>query len=197
MKKPTISDVAKKAGVSKTAVSFSINNRTSQLSRATREKIQRAIEELRYYPSPSARNLAKGNTSLIGVVAINLLADPFTEAIRGIEEQARTRGKALLIGIYRLLDRFNLAPWSLIKMDPFYSSIYIANLGSLGLNAPYHHLYEWGNTSIFLVIGKMFSKELWHGGTRVRQRYIELRVTIDERIADCIRSLGRCKCKAP
>jgi len=93
-------------------------------------------------------------------------------------------GKALLIGIYRLLDRFNLAPWSLIKMDPFYSSIYIANLGSLGLNAPYHHLYEWGNTSIFLVIGKMFSKELWHGGTRVRQRYIELRVTIDERIAD-------------
>jgi len=93
-------------------------------------------------------------------------------------------GKALLVGIYRLLDRFNLAPWSLIKMDPFYSSIYIANLGSLGLNAPYHHLYEWGNTSIFLVIGKMFSKELWHGGTRVRQRYIDLRVTLDERIAD-------------
>ncbi len=93
-------------------------------------------------------------------------------------------GKALLIGIYRLLDRFNLAPWSLIKMDPFYSSIYFANLGSLGLNAPYHHLYEWGNTSIFLVIGKMFSKELWHGGIRTRQRYIDLRVTLDERIAD-------------
>jgi len=69
-------------------------------------------------------------------------------------------------------------------MDPLYSSIYVANLGSLGLNAPYHHLYEWGNTSIFLVIGKMFSKELWHGGTRVRQRYLELRLTIDERIAD-------------
>lgn len=98
MKKSTISDVAKKAGVSKAAVSFSINNRTSQLSRATREKIQRAIKDLRYYPSPSARNLAKGNTSLIGVVAINLLSDPFTEAIRGIEEQARRRGKSLLIG---------------------------------------------------------------------------------------------------
>lgn len=93
-------------------------------------------------------------------------------------------GKALLIGIYRLLDYINLAPWGLVKMDPFYSSLYIANLGSLGLNAPYHHLYEWGTTSIFLVIGKMFSKELWRGGTRVRQRYIDFRVTLDERIAD-------------
>jgi hypothetical protein len=93
-------------------------------------------------------------------------------------------GKALMMTVYRFLEYFNIAPWGLIRMDPLYSSVYFANLGSIGLNAPYHHLYEWGNTSIFLVIGKMFSKELWHGGTRVRQRYIDLRVTLDERIAD-------------
>lgn len=93
-------------------------------------------------------------------------------------------GKALIMGVYRILEYFNIAPWSLIRMDPLYSSIYIANLGSIGLNAPFHHLYEWGNTSIFMVIGKMFSKELWHGATRTRQRYIDLRVTLDERIAD-------------
>lgn len=93
-------------------------------------------------------------------------------------------GKALIMGAYRLLDHFNIAPWSLIRMDPLYSSIYIANLGSIGLNAPFHHLYEWGNTSIFVVIGKIFSKELWHGTARTRQRYIDLRITLDERIAD-------------
>lgn len=93
-------------------------------------------------------------------------------------------GKALIMGVYRFLEQFNIAPWSLIRMDPLYSSIYFANLGSIGLNAPYHHLYEWGNTSIFIVIGKMFSKELWHGGARTRQRYIDVRVTLDERIAD-------------
>ena len=93
-------------------------------------------------------------------------------------------GKAILMALYRFLEHFNIAPWSLIRMDPLYSSIYFANLGSIGLNAPYHHLYEWGNTSIFMVIGKMFSKELWHGGVRTRQRYIDVRLTLDERIAD-------------
>jgi len=93
-------------------------------------------------------------------------------------------GKALIMGIYRFLEQFNIAPWSLIRMDPLYSSIYFANLGSIGLNAPYHHLYEWGNTSVFIVIGKLFSKELWHGNVRTRQRYIDLRMTLDERIAD-------------
>ncbi len=93
-------------------------------------------------------------------------------------------GKALIMGIYRFLEQFNIAPWSLIRMDPLYSSIYFANLGSIGLNAPYHHLYEWGTTSIFIVIGKLFSKELWHGNVRTRQRYIDLRMTLDERIAD-------------
>lgn len=93
-------------------------------------------------------------------------------------------GKALIMGVYRLLEMFNIAPWSLIRMDPLYSSVYLANLGSIGLNAPYHHLYEWGTTSVFMVIGKMFSKELWHGSTRTRQRYIDLRMTLDERIAD-------------
>jgi hypothetical protein len=69
-------------------------------------------------------------------------------------------------------------------MDPLYTSIYFANLGSLGLDAPFHHLYEWGTTSIFVAIGKAFSKELWHGGTRTRQRYIDIKITLDERIAD-------------
>jgi len=45
-------------------------------------------------------------------------------------------GKAVLMKIYGLLDSLNLAPWSLLRMDPLYTSIYFANLGSLGLDAP-------------------------------------------------------------
>jgi len=93
-------------------------------------------------------------------------------------------GKALIMGVYRLLDTLNIAPWSLIRMDPLYSSIYFANLGSIGLDAPFHHLYEWGTTSIFIVIGKMHTKELWHGDKRIRQRYLSFKITLDERIAD-------------
>lgn len=93
-------------------------------------------------------------------------------------------GKAMMMSVYRVLHHFNIAPWNLIKMDPLFSSIYFANLGSIGLNAPYHHMYEWGTTSLFIVIGKIFSKELWRNQTRTRQRYINIRITLDERIAD-------------
>jgi hypothetical protein len=85
-------------------------------------------------------------------------------------------GKAAIIGLYRLLDRFNLAPKALIESDPLYVSAYVANLGSLGLDAPYHHLYEWGNASFFVVLGKLGMKDGHH--------VMDVKVTLDERIAD-------------
>lgn len=85
-------------------------------------------------------------------------------------------GKAAIIGLYRLLDRFNLAPRALIESDPLYASAYVANLGSLGLDAPYHHLYEWGNASFFVVLGKLGVKDGRHA--------MDLKITLDERIAD-------------
>jgi len=85
-------------------------------------------------------------------------------------------GKAAIIGLYRFLDRFNLAPKALIESDPLYTSAYVANLGSLGLDAPYHHLYEWGNASFFVVLGKLGVKDGHH--------VMDLKITLDERIAD-------------
>lgn len=35
-----------------------------------------------------------------------------------------------------------------------YASVFFANLGSLGLDAVYHHMYEWGNAPFFIVVGK-------------------------------------------
>ncbi|HEY9054042.1 MAG TPA: hypothetical protein VIO60_04410 [Rectinemataceae bacterium] len=91
-------------------------------------------------------------------------------------------GKSILIGIYRFLDRINLAPWSLIKADPLFATAYFANLGSLGLDAPFHHLYEWGNASIFMAMGKL--EENRHGRNQGSRRCITFRITLDERIAD-------------
>lgn len=93
-------------------------------------------------------------------------------------------GKALIMALYRFLDRFNIAPWALIKTDPLYSTAYFANLGSIGLDTPYHHLYEWGNASIFVVLGKLFQKESRIGSSSAHHHYINFKVTIDERISD-------------
>jgi hypothetical protein len=93
-------------------------------------------------------------------------------------------GKALLIGAYRLLDRLNLAPWSLLESDPLYASAYFANLGSLGLDTPYHHLYEWGNASLFIVMGKLQQEEGRQGRSGPGRHFVNFKVTLDERIAD-------------
>ena len=39
------------------------------------------------------------------------------------------------------------------KRDPLYASAFVANMGSLGLDAPFHHLYEYGGISIFAGFG--------------------------------------------
>ena len=52
------------------------------------------------------------------------------------------------------LDGWNLLPHGLIANDPLYASMFIANLGSLKLDAVHHHLYEYGNIPIFACIGK-------------------------------------------
>ncbi len=77
----------------------------------------------------------------------------------------------------RKLNKHGLLPKSYIKLDPLFASAFIANLGSIKLSAPYHHLYEWGTVSTFIVIGKV--KETPEGS-----KTVELAVTLDERIAD-------------
>lgn len=77
-----------------------------------------------------------------------------------------------LYAIFRALDARGLAPRALIDGDPLYTSMFVANLGSLNLDACYHHLYEHGTASIFCVIG------------RARDGRATLRFTLDERVAD-------------
>ena len=48
------------------------------------------------------------------------------------------------------LDYYNLLPGFFIKTDPMYTSIFIANLGSLKMDAGFHHLYEYGTCPIFI-----------------------------------------------
>lgn len=60
----------------------------------------------------------------------------------------------LLLLLQTWLDSVNLLPKALIEPDPMYSSMFIANLGSLKLDAVHHHLYEYGNIPVFTCIGR-------------------------------------------
>lgn len=94
-------------------------------------------------------------------------------------------GKAIVSKVFRLLDRFNIAPDFMLESDPLYASAFFANLGSIGLDTPFHHLYEWGTASLFVVVGRLFQKETrGSDGTLRKRSYVNIKVTLDERIAD-------------
>lgn len=63
--------------------------------------------------------------------------------------------KKLLGVCARFLDKRGWMPQSVIATDPFQSSVVLANLGSIKLKSGYHHLTNWGTTSLFVVIGEI------------------------------------------
>ena len=91
----------------------------------------------------------------------------------------------ILVDILFALDRKGKVPYDLIKADPNYSSIFMTNLGSIGMDSGYHHLNNWGTNSFFVMIGKKHLAPEWHedGSCTVRP-VIGLGLTLDERIGD-------------
>jgi len=100
-KRVTQEDVARRAGVSQTAVSQilgSTDKDAVNFRPETREKVLRAAQELGYVPSLMARALRTNKTMTIGVV-VGFLTDELELRItRGIHEVATERGYGLLVG---------------------------------------------------------------------------------------------------
>ena len=89
------------------------------------------------------------------------------------------------VRVVRRLDAWGALPASFLTPDPLYASAFVANLGSVGLDAAYHHLYEWGNIPIFVTLGRLHRAPvvLDDGSVTSRERFT-LRYTYDERIED-------------
>lgn len=93
----------------------------------------------------------------------------------------------IVVKAFQLLDYFGIAPKGMLALDPLFTTLYVANLGSLGLDAVYHHLYEWGNASLFMVIGKVKRMALADEHGRLKSRLIvDFKYTLDDRISEGI-----------
>ena len=85
----------------------------------------------------------------------------------------------------RFLDRHGKVPQSFIATDPYYTSVVLTNLGSIKLHSGYHHLTNWGTTSVFCAIGEKKPRPFFDGeGNMTVCDSIDLGLTIDERVAD-------------
>jgi hypothetical protein len=89
------------------------------------------------------------------------------------------------VGLLRRLDAWGLAPRALLESDPMYASAFVANLGSIKIDAAYHHLYEHGNCPLFVTVGQVQPRPVVGVGDVVTVRpTLTLRYTYDERIED-------------
>ncbi len=91
----------------------------------------------------------------------------------------------IAVGFLKFLDYFGLLPRFLTKLSPFHGSLFITNLGSLGIPPVFHHLYDFGNLPVFIALGaKRTVYETTRDGEVIKRRLIDFTVVCDERICD-------------
>jgi hypothetical protein len=83
----------------------------------------------------------------------------------------------LAVAVLHQANQLGLLPKKMIDDDPLFASAFAANLGSVDMNAGYHHLWEYGTCSAFAMMGRV--KTRLDGS-----RYFEMKYTYDERMAD-------------
>ncbi len=113
--------------------------------------------------------------------------DNNTEQVAGV--LCKLPGLLLKFAIWfiNLLDYFDLLPQFVLDASPFHGSMIITDLGSLGVPPIYHHIYNFGNLSTFIAFGaKRRAYELDKTGAVVERKYIDYKITMDERIVDGI-----------
>lgn len=89
----------------------------------------------------------------------------------------------LIVGLVRLLDRYGLAPSVLMRELPLYSGLYVTNNGSIGLHHPLHHIYNFGNVSLFFGMGSILKEAIVEADGKVRmRRVLPVGITADERV---------------
>jgi len=114
-------------------------------------------------------------------------SDKLDNSTKGMEMFTHLPRWLMRIAIFILhrLDFYGKVPYDLIKADPNYASVFLTNLGSIKLNAGYHHLSNWGTTSVFVVIGEKARRPVFkEDGSFEMHTMLDVGITLDERIAD-------------
>lgn len=110
--------------------------------------------------------------------------DSTTEIVSGLVNLPKPLFK-FVVWMINMLDRKGRLPKDLANASPYEATCFASNLGSIRMNADYHHLINFGTNSLFLIIGEKTKKPVFHddGSFEVKE-FLPLSLTIDERIAD-------------
>lgn len=90
------------------------------------------------------------------------------------------------VGLFKILDRYGLLPKFITDLSPFHASVTLTNLASIRTNHIYHHIYNFGTTSVFIAMGKNREVAKKKNGEIVFEKCMPLGVVMDERICSGI-----------
>ncbi|MBQ3084174.1 MAG: hypothetical protein IJC46_01805 [Clostridia bacterium] len=88
------------------------------------------------------------------------------------------------VALFRWMDKHGLLPKKLIDMSPFHISLLLTDLASIRTDSIYHHVYEFGTTSIAAAMGNSREVPKRKGGEIIFQKCMPIGFVMDERIAD-------------
>ena len=89
-----------------------------------------------------------------------------------------------LVWCLKKLDKHGLLPGSILKLSPFHTSCFVTNLKSIKGEYIYHHLYDFGTTSLFVSMGKEKMVPVVDDDQVVPGKVMTLGVVTDERFCD-------------
>lgn len=91
---------------------------------------------------------------------------------------------AFAVNMLMWMDRHNIMPKAVVELSPFHTSLFITHLKSLGINHIFHHIYEFGTTSLFFAMGKEKTVPVIKNGELAQEKQLGFGLVSDERICD-------------
>jgi hypothetical protein len=92
--------------------------------------------------------------------------------------------RRLALAAVQAADRFGLLPKWFVDPDPMFASAFVAHMASFGMPAGYHHLYEYGTTGVFCVLGRPTNEPGSPTSGPERRRTMRVTFSFDERVED-------------
>lgn len=140
--------------------------------------------KMKFSPTDTLKEVAAKVNKLISE---NKIEDVNNDADKTAELFMRCPGFIVkfFVWLFRSLDYFGLMPKVINRVSPFHTSVFVTDLGSLGIQPIYHHLYDFGTTSLFIAFGiKQKEKYIDDNNNIVVKKTVQIRIVSDERIAD-------------
>ena len=171
---------------------FVINGRTYarkgiSISLAIKKEMSDEVEETTLkIPFTGAENIFEVKEKLEKTIEINKKLEEKNETDKLAKVLSLTPNLVMkgLVNFLMFLDRHGLMPKFVINASPFHTSAFLTNVGSIGIDAIYHHIYDFGTTGIFLAMGKKQKNYIPEDDNIVEEKAITLAWVADERICD-------------